>query len=197
MFKTIRRWFSRPRNPAGNVYYARLLTPQGVFYKLGYTSKPTLSERMAYGESGDEKLIDQQFFFTFRKDAWDVEQTLLDHFDRHRVFGKYSNDPTMPLAGRGQSELFDYDVLGLDDDLYKLHEEETLMAMRDDSEQDKEGCLMILIGIVLIPFTLGLSAFFILVGGSGVFGRKSLPKSKWRSRPVHPPTIKELVDALK
>ena len=53
---------------------------------------------MSYGNSGDEKLIDHQFFFTFRKDAWNVEQTLLEYFDRHRVFGKFSNDPKLPLS---------------------------------------------------------------------------------------------------
>jgi hypothetical protein len=36
----------------------------------------------------DENLIDHQFFFTFRDDAWDIEQTLLEHFGKHRAFGR-------------------------------------------------------------------------------------------------------------
>lgn len=198
MFKKIRRWFSRPHNPAGNVYYARLRTPQGTFYKLGFTSKPTLMERLAYGNSGDEKLIDRQFFFSFREDAWDVEQTLLEHFDKHRAFGKFSKDPMKPLCGRGQSELFAHDILGLDDDLYKLPDKATLKAMQNEHEQAGEGCLMILIGLVLIPFTLGFSLFFILGGASGVFDyvRGRQPDLAGQKRPVHPPTIQELIDTL-
>jgi hypothetical protein len=196
MFKKIRRWLLRPKNPAGNVYYARLRTPQGTFYKLGYTSKPTLVERMAYGNSGDEKLIDHQFFFTFREDAWDVEQTLLEHFDKHRAFGRFSNDPKMPLSGRGQSELFAYDVLGLDDDLYRQPDNDTLKEIQDEQEEAREGCLLILIGLILVPFTFGISLFFILGGASGLFSKKSQPVLIARTRPVHQPAMQELIDAL-
>ena len=86
MFKNLWRWFKRPKNPAGYVYYARLKTNCGLLYKLGYTKKPSLKERLAYGGQGDEKMIDQEFFFTYREDAWDVEQTLLEHFTRQRAF---------------------------------------------------------------------------------------------------------------
>ena len=75
---------------------------------------------MAFGGYGEEKLIDREFLFAYRKDAWDVEQTLLDYFDKHRAFKKFSNDPTMPLNGRGQTELFDHDILGLDEGLELL-----------------------------------------------------------------------------
>ena len=198
MFQKIRRWFSRPHNPAGNVYYARLRTPQGVFYKLGFTTKPTLVERMGYDNCGDEKLIDREFFFSFRVDAWDVEQTLLEHFDRHRAFGKFSKDPMKPLCGRGQSELFYNDILGLDHALYQMPDEATMKAIKDEHEQAGEGCLMILIGLVLVPFTLGFSLFFILGGASGVFGygRGRQPDLASPKRPVHPPTVQELIDAL-
>ncbi|TYC61661.1 hypothetical protein ETQ85_03120 [Zoogloea oleivorans] len=196
MFKKIKKWFLRPKNPAGNVYYAKLRTPQGDFYKLGYTSKPSLVERMAYGNSGDEKLINHQFFFTFCEDAWDVEQTLLEHFDKQRAFGRFSNDPKMPLSGRGQSELFVCDVLGLDEDLYRLPDEDTLKAIRDNADEAGAGCLFILIGLILIPFTLGISLFFILGGISGIFGKKEQPVFEFRTRPVHPPAIQKLIDAL-
>lgn len=196
MFKKLRRWFRRPKSSAGNVYYARLRTPQGVFYKLGYTSKPTLIERMAYCGSGDEKLIDCQFFFTFREDAWDVEQTLLEHFDKRRAFGRYSNDPALPLSGRGQSELFAYDVLGLDDDVYKQLDANTLKALGTEAEQDRDGCVLVLIGLVLAPFTLGWSLLLIAGGISGIFRKDRNPVPKTNERPVHPQTIKELIDAL-
>lgn len=196
MFKKIRRWFQRPKNPAGNVYYAKLKTPQGTFYKLGYTSKPTLVERMAYGDSGDEKLIDQQFFFTFREDAWDVEQNLLEHFDRHRAFGKFSNNPKMPLSGRGQSELFTCDVLGVDECLYRQPDSDTLKAIQEGQEEARDGCLLILIGLVLAPFTLGISLLLVMGGASGIFGKKGQSVLPDRTRPIHPPAIQALIDAL-
>lgn len=163
---------------------------------MGYTSKPTLRERMAYGDSGDDKLIDHQFFFTFREDAWDVEQTLLEHFDRHRAFGKFSNDPMMPLGGRGQSELFAIDVLGLDDKLYEQSEKETLDAIKANNEQASEGCFMVLIGLILAPFTLGLSLLVIFGGFSGIFSRDQPSVRRSKTRPVHPQTIQKLVDSL-
>lgn len=194
MFNRIKRWFSRPKNPAGHVYNARLKTPQGTFYKLGYTSKLSLNERMAFGNQGVEKLIDREMFFTFREDAWDVEQTLLEHFNKHRAFGKYSNDPSMPLSGRGQSELFVHDVLGLDIDLKTLSDQES-KALQDELAKANDGCLMVLFGLVLVPFTLGLSLLFIAGGVSGVLdyvkGRPPVAK-----HPQHPPKIRKLLDEL-
>lgn len=186
--------FKKPSNPMGHVYYARLRTPQGTYYKLGYTSKSTLSERMSYGDHGDEKLIERELFFTFREDAWDVEQTLLDHFDKHRAFGKYSNDPLMPLSGRGQSELFALDILGIDDELNRLTEHEK-KAIEAELDETRSGCLMALVGLVLAPFTWGLSLFLIAGGLSGVF---SFGKGRQTTsvRAQHPPTIKKLIDAL-
>ena len=197
MFKRIKRWFSRPKNPAGHVYYARLNTPQGIFYKLGFTSKPSLVERMAYSGDGDEKMIDHQFFFTHRNDAWDVEQTLLEHFNKRRAFGKYSRDPSKPLCGRGQSELFSHDILGLDDDLYPSSEE-ALKALQIESEQGNGGWMLILIGLVLLPFTWGISLLLILMGGYGLieFTQSHQMRTAQVTRPVHSPIIQELIDTL-
>lgn len=197
MFNKIKRWWKRPKNPTGHVYYARLRTQQGTFYKVGYTSKPTLVHRMAFGQHGDEKLIDREFFFTFREDAWDVEQTLLDHFDKHRAFGKFSNDPRLPLAGRGQSELFAHDILGLDEDLYKLSHEASIAA-QGELKKAGDGCLFVLLGLLLAPFTLGLSLLFILGGGMDVFeyGKSAKPAVKHPQRPQHPRMIQELLSAL-
>ena len=112
------RFFQRPRQSAGNVYYTKLNTSHGAFYKIGFTTKSTLHERMAYNGAGDEKLIDKVLFFTPHPKAWDVEQTLLDHFGKQRAF-KRGNDPTKPLFKNGQSELFASDILGLDAGLYE------------------------------------------------------------------------------
>lgn len=151
-------------------------------------------ERMAFGDLGDEKLIDQEFFFTFRRDAWDVEQELLDHFDRQRAFKKYSNAPSLPLPGRGQTELFFQDILGLDDNVYELTEE-ALKGAKTASEQGRDGCLMILIAVALAPFTLGWSLFFLLGGVSSFFGM-SRGSQVASMRPKHPRRIQELIDDL-
>ncbi|SDS08023.1 hypothetical protein [Pseudomonas oryzae] len=202
LYTRVKRWFRRPSNPAGNVYYVRLNTPQGLFYKIGFTTKASLVERMAYGGHGDEKLIDKEIFFTRSNDAWDLEQTLLDHFSKHRAFGKYSKDPAQPLSGRGQSELFSSDILGLDDSLYAPQEITKLEACEHDSKQAAGGCLGILIGLVLIPFTLGISLFFILGGLMDFFAaaqNRTLVEKRdiiYRPRPKHPEEIQAIIDSL-
>ena len=194
MFKVVKKWFKRPRDPSGYVYYARLKTSQGTFYKLGYTAKSSLAERMSFSGLGDEKLVDRQFLFAFHKDAWDVEQTLLEYFDMHRAFGKFSNNPSKPLAGRGQSELFAYDILGLDSDLYRLSSEE-MEVLKNEIDKTKDGCFMVLVGLVLAPFTLGFSLLFIAGGLSGVFGKGSISQQV-KNQPEHPKKIRELIASL-
>ncbi len=197
MFKQLRRWFNRPNNPSGHVYYAKLRTAQGVFYKLGYTSKSSLAERLAYGGTGDEKLIEHEFFFTYRKDAWDVEQSLLEHFDKQRAFGKFSKDPSKPLNGRGQSELFYDDILGLDDALYRPLDEATLKSIKEDANSAAEGCLIALLGLLLIPFTATVGLIALVMGIIGFFEKPLPSRSINPKRPVHPPAIKTLVEELK
>lgn len=199
MFKKIKRWFNRPNNPAGNVYYAKLRTLQGTFYKIGFTSKSTLIERLAFGGYGDEKLIEHEFFFSYRVDAWDVEQTLLEYFDNYRAFGKFSKDPMSPLCGRGQTELFTFDILGLDDRLYTQAEKESGEAAEVQKSQSGEGCLMILIGLILVPFTLGFSLFFIFGGLAGIFESTKSGALELSSpqRPVHPAMIEILINELR
>jgi hypothetical protein len=196
MFKRIRRWFRRPSNPAGNVYYVKLSTLQGVFYKIGYTTKLNLMERFSYGDFGDERLVSHQFLFAFHETAWDVEQELLDYFDKHRAFGKYSNDPMSPLPGRGQSELFRHDVLGLDEDLYRSLDDLRETDAEGSVKQSNEGCFMVLVGLALAPFTIGLSLLFVFGGFSGIleFGKNKVPTMK---RPVHPSKIKNLINDLR
>lgn len=203
MIKFVRRFFRRPSNPAGNLYYARLKAGDVTFYKVGYTSKATLLERLTYGRHGDEKLLDKELLFSFRTDAYDVEQRLLKHFRKHLAFGEFSNDPRMPLAGRGQGELFLYDVLGLDDDLYKLGGGEYSKVAKSAMEDQMLGCLFIIGGLVLAPFTLGISLIALLVGGSAFFGTGAkafaleAEERKAGRRPKHPPEIHALLEELK
>lgn len=201
MFKTFKRWWNRPSNIAGHVYYARLATPQGTFYKIGYTTKASLAERLNYQGCGDHRYIDREFFFTYRSDAWEIEQQLLDHFEKRLAFGKYSKDSAYPLCGSGQGELFRGDVLGLDDDAYKdAADAEPATAQRRKSfaENMNASIWMIIIGVVLLPFTLGWSLLLLAGGVAGFFGssnERPLPARASR-RPVHPPFIRSLIDGL-
>lgn len=201
IIKKIVKWFRRPSDPSGNVYYARLLTNQGIFYKLGYTKKSTLHERMAYGGTDDERLIDQVLLFSFQPDAWDIEQTLLENFDKLKAFGKYSNDKAFPLAGRGQSELFREDILGIDDTLYQEIAASPNQNSSPTLDEKGGGCLLTALGIILIPFTFGLSLFFIFGGLSSVFNQDSnhlsLNNKIEAKRPKHPPKIQALLDRLR
>lgn len=95
---------------------------------------------------------------------------MLDEFKTQKAFKKYSNDASKPLPGRGQTELFRQDVLGLDKERYFLSEERLTSA---SSENDAgNGCLVLLLGLCLAPFTLGISLFFIVGGLVEMFGAK-------------------------
>ena len=203
MFRKLFRWFSPPIDPVGNLYYVRLNASGARFYKLGFTRKSTLMARMSFGDHGDEQLIDKELLFCRRSDAYLVEQELLHHFRKHLAFEKYSNDPKMPLPGRGQSELFRADVLGLDDDLYEILPAELSAEAKEALDEQSTGCLVLLLGLVLAPFTLGLSVLFIFMGGSAFFGPTAKASAvlssavKNRTRPVHPPAMRQLIDDLK
>lgn len=203
MFKTFFKQFRSPADPAGNLYYVRLKTPQATFYKLGYTNMPTLVARMSFGNHGDEKLIEKELLFCFRSDAYNVEQHLLHCFRKHQAFKKYSNDPTMPLPGRGQTELFNHDVLGLDDELYEAVSTQLSTVATKAIQEQELGCLLILVALVLAPFTFGFSLLLFFMGSSAFFGPAStvgvpgsgMPKAK--VRPTHPPEVEKLIEDLK
>lgn len=196
MFKSLSKWFNRPLDVSGHVYYAKLETPPGTFYKIGYTKKSCLVDRFSYANCVDEKLIKREFFFTFRPDAWEIEQALLEHFDRHRAFR--IKDPAMPLCGRGQSELFHHDILGLDEDLYRIVDEEDVATLQASVEQKNAGCMWVLLGLALAPFTLGLSLLVIFLGASDFFGSDAgRPTGRQTTaKPTHPVRIRELIDSL-
>lgn len=105
----------RPSNPSGNIYYARLITPLGIFYKLGFTAHDSVHARLAYKGNGDEKLLDHVFYFGYLDDAFDVEFALHSHFAVRAAFSGYCAEPDLPLFGNGQSELYIDDILCLDD----------------------------------------------------------------------------------
>jgi hypothetical protein len=168
-----------------------------VYYKLGFTSKTTLLARMSYGGHGDEKLIDKEILFCRRSDAYLIEQRLLKHFRKQLAFKQYSNDPSLPMPGRGQSELFKFDALGLDDDVYGVPSTEVSQAAKDQLDEQGSGCAVMLIGKALAPFALGLSIAFILFGGMAFFQKTETRSVGALRRPMHPPAIQQLIEELK
>lgn len=99
---------------SGNLYYVRLNTPLGKFYKIGFTSMSSVGDRLAFQGTGDEKYIDEVLYFKFHFGALNLEQCLHGHFYEKAAFRKYSADIDMPLPKNGQSELYYDDVLNLD-----------------------------------------------------------------------------------
>ena len=107
------------RNPAGYMYYARMKTKWGIFYKLGYTSQSSLEVRLNYGEKNDGDLVDRVLLWAWSDSALHDEQRLHDLFRDKRVFGKYGRFHNGPLYKNGQSELYAEDILDLDPECTK------------------------------------------------------------------------------
>ena len=78
----------RPNNTNGYVYYLRLKTHKGIFYKIGYTSKDSINERFSYGNSENHKLVDKVLMFKYCVHAYDIEQRLHLLFRKYRAFDK-------------------------------------------------------------------------------------------------------------
>jgi len=104
------------RNPAGYVYYVRLKTRWGLFYKLGYTNQPTLEHRFNYGEKNDWDLVDRVLLWAWSDTALQDELRLHELLHDKRVFGRYGRFHNGPLYKNGQSELYAEDILDLDPD---------------------------------------------------------------------------------
>lgn len=120
----------RPSQSSGNVYYARLKTPLGYFYKLGFTTLASVHERLAYQGKGNEQLLDKVLCFAYLEDAFDVEMSLHAHFIARAAFSSYCADPDLPLYGNGQSELYIDDILGLDDEYNAAQSDDTRNNIR-------------------------------------------------------------------
>lgn len=104
-----------PRFRDGYLYYIRLKTQLGTFYKLGFTKSSSVESRFSYGGSGDYELIDKELLFVYLDDAYDVETRLHRHFSNKKSFGTFSSVPDMPLYKSGQGELYYKDVLKIDE----------------------------------------------------------------------------------
>lgn len=113
----------------GHLYYVRLNTPLGKFYKIGFTTMRSVNDRLAFQGTGDEKYIDEVLYFNFRLGALGLEQSLHSYFSDKAAFHKYSAYVDLPLSRNGQSELYYEDVLELDNKFTPAQAESTRKAV--------------------------------------------------------------------
>ncbi|WP_163647695.1 leucine-rich repeat domain-containing protein [Modicisalibacter sp. 'Wilcox'] len=110
------------------MYYARMKTKWGKFYKLGYTSQDSLEERLNYGEKNDGGLVDRVLLWAWSDSALHDEQRLHGLFHNKRVFGKYGKFHNGPLYKNGQSELYAEDIFDLDPECTKEQVKNSIKA---------------------------------------------------------------------
>lgn len=119
------------RNPAGHIYYARMKTSWGVFYKLGYTSRSTLEDRLNYGEKNDGGLVDRVLLWSWSDTALKEELGLHGMFHDKRIFGKYGKYENGPMYKNGQSELYAEDILDLDSECTEEQVKKSIKAAEE------------------------------------------------------------------
>ena len=99
---------------SGRLYYVRLSTKLGKFYKIGFTTLSSVNDRLAFQGTGDEKFIEEVLYFKAHDNAFEIEDWLHTFFSDKAAFPKYSAHSDMPLPRNGQTELYFDDVLELD-----------------------------------------------------------------------------------
>lgn len=152
-----------PTNKAGNLYYVRLNTECGVFYKLGFTTMRTVQARFEYGGSNDYQYIEKILLFVNLKDAFDVEQQLHSYLSKKKAFGKYSAAEEFPLSKNGQTELYIDDVLNLDPDFTESQSKDTARILKSKrlliaGKTDEQGRRQDLFVSITVPILLILFA---------------------------------------
>jgi hypothetical protein len=115
----------RPETSEGYLYYIRLNTEKGDFYKIGFTKMESVEERFSYGGSENYKLIDKIFMYKYSMYAYDIELLLHNHLSNEKAYhycsftAIWGDLSKHPFFRDGQTELYRCDVLGLDPDYKK------------------------------------------------------------------------------
>lgn len=115
---------------AGYIYYVKLKTEIGVFYKIGFTSKDSVYKRFKDNDSEDYKLIDEVFLFKYLPNSYSIENELHGMLYNKKAFPKYSRDPLFPLSSNGQTELYYEDVLSMDKNFSSRESKNTKLRVR-------------------------------------------------------------------
>ncbi len=172
MARRIRSSQIEPTNKKGNLYYVRLKTEYGVFYKLGFTTLQSVEARLGYGGSRDHQYIDKVLLFLNLHDAFDVEQKLHSYLSKKKAFGEYSAKEEFLLSKNGQTELYIEDVLHLDSDFTekqakettrKLKEKRLLIAGKNEEQANLEDKLMRIAFNMLLCIFVPIVAIIIIV----------------------------------
>ena len=155
-----------PRFRDGYLYYVRLKTQLGTFYKLGFTKSSSVESRFSYGGSDDHKLIDKELLFVYLNDAYDVETRLHRHFSNKKSFGTFSSVPDLPLYRGGQGELYYEDVLKIDKNYSSFRRWKTFFKVMQNQARKEFGnpvfsvlaitavtVFALLLGCILLPFS--------------------------------------------
>lgn len=163
---------------SGNLYYVRLKTPVGIFYKIGFTTLGSVEARMNYGGSNDASYIDKVLMFVNSSEAYDIEQQLHSCLCNKAAFEKYSSNDNFPLSKNGQTELYIEDILDLDpnytDDqkyetLKKLKEKKIILSGKTAEQYNFEkkslNILIKILAIVFFPIAIIMVLFFDFING--------------------------------
>lgn len=102
-----------PNTPDGYLYYVRVSSLLGPFYKIGYTKSKCIEQRFAF-DSHHQSELEAVFLFAYHQSAYHKEQQLHTYFAQTNAFGAFSSSPFLPMFRNGQSELYPRDILGLD-----------------------------------------------------------------------------------
>lgn len=157
-----------------NLYYVKLKTQVGYLYKIGYTSLPTVERRLNYEKPLTDCKIERVLFFKNIGISSQVEQELHSAYRHIACFANHSGGSHFPLWKNGQSELYSYDILGLDPEFDEQQHEESefrieLRRLSGNSEvkspnmpriEKEKGRLMCLFLIpILIPLAIICAMF--------------------------------------
>lgn len=152
-----------PTNRAGNLYYIKLKTKFGPFYKLGFTKASSVVERFSYGDSTNYELIEKVLLFVPLDYGFDVEARLHNHFSTKKSFGMFSAIPNMPLYRDGQSELYFKDILGVDREYSRIKHFFTWLRVTYHAGKTEysSGLVTVVVMILMLALTLALMALIL------------------------------------
>jgi len=145
-----------PANKAGYLYYVRLQTEFGRFYKLGYTKSDSVEKRFNYGDADNYKLVDKELLFVHLDNAYEIEKKLHRHFSSAKSFGTFSSLADFPLYKNGQSELYYSDIFRLDNKRSKFRGLLTYVRVMLHQGEKEYGSKLL---SALLLTTVGVSTF--------------------------------------
>lgn len=149
-----------PANRAGNLYYVKLNTQYGQFYKLGFTKSSSVHERFSFAGSDNHELIEKELLFVHLDNAYDVEARLHSHFKNAKSFGMFSAKADMPLYRSGQGELYYKDILKLDRNYSRFKHFTTWFKVTyiEGKQEYKSGLIVVAAMLLIFCFVLALAA---------------------------------------